>query len=249
MIIMFVLALSNAAGDIGSRHWIAISDLATGTEHIVGGLQNINMTIDEFFILFTVCIGVLTIADERSSGTLSVIITKPIYRRDVVLGKFIGISMILLGMIILTFMFLVSMLIAVNGDPGSITEVTIRTSLLIFLLFIYCCFTLGLVMCFGILFSKGVTLVASLVYACYELYKYSGISSNDPLFGFFVSFDPINLYYMPMVGPIGENINLFDTAVSFITCMSNGWPYIVLLVLYVIIIILIDIIMFNRQEL
>lgn len=245
MILIFVLAFLNAAGSLAWSKSFPITDY-TGT--IISDLRNVTATMDGFFVLLTLCIGVISIADERSKGTLSVTLTKPLYRRDILIGKLIGISIFLLVLATTTYVLLVSILIIFYGNAGSIVEVMARVFILNILLFVYCCFTLGLVALFSIILTKGAALIASLVYICYEWYNYSGITSIDPLFGVLVSFDPTNLYWRSIVGPVLGGPNLLDTTFSLRDCLNYHWPYILLLILEVIVIILIDSMLFNREE-
>lgn len=239
--IMVVLAVVNALGAIGVSAW---SGNVAGD--IVEYLWNVNSIVGGFFFLLTLCLGVISIADERSKGTLGVILTKPLYRRDVVLGKLTGIALFLLLLITVTIMLFTSALIMVMGNPGSIAELVAKVGFFILLLFMYCCFTLGLVALFSMLLSKGAALIMSLVYICFEWYSIGVITPSDPFFGALRFFDPFNLYWKPFLGMKGGE-GLLSSSVSMGAWLNFSWPYIALLALYVAVIILVDSILFNRE--
>lgn len=189
--IMVVYILVNDLGVIGTiRGYDLPIDYARA---ILSDVGFVNPFMGGFFVLLTLCLGVVSIADERSKASLGVMLAKPLYRRDLILGKLTGIAAFLLLLMTITFVFFVSSLIVVYGNMGSMMEVFIRMSLFIFLLFAYCCFTLGVVALFSILFSKGAALVASLAYFCYEWYSYGFIAPSDPFFGALRRFDPVQI--------------------------------------------------------
>ncbi|AFC99898.1 hypothetical protein Mtc_1142 [Methanocella conradii HZ254] len=242
--LMVVYTLVNDLGVIGTiRGYDMPIDYARA---ILSDVGFVNPFMGGFFVLLTLCLGVVSIADERSKGSLGVMLAKPLYRRDLILGKLTGIAALLLLLMTITFVSFVSSLIVVYGNIGSMMEVIIRMSLFIFLLFAYCCFTLGVVALFSILFSKGAALVASLAYFCYEWYSYGFIAPSDPFFGALRRFDPVQIFWNPLINVKGSGLQ--DTALPLGEWINYSWPYITLLVLYVIIIMLVDSMIFNREE-
>ena len=121
-----------------------------------------------FFAFLSMCIGITSIADERSKGSFRVLFTKPVYRRDVVAGKFIGISVFMFLLIMLTMALFVSLMIVTYAGPESVIDFMLRIFLFAVLLFVNCCFTLGLVMCLGIFLSKSEALIVSLSFISIE---------------------------------------------------------------------------------
>ncbi len=55
------------------------------------------------------------IADERKNGTFELLVTSPVKVREIVLGKFIGVSFVILLMVLLAFFF--PLILCVFGNP------------------------------------------------------------------------------------------------------------------------------------
>lgn len=235
--VMTVLAIVNAMGASG------LSSHITGD--VVEYLWNVNSITAGFFVLLTLCLGIISVSDERSRGVLGVMLTKPLYRRDVLLGKLVGIALFLLLLITATLVLFTSLLVVALGNPGSIMELVVRVGFFILLLFIYCCFILCLAALFSTLLSKGAALIISLIYVCYDWYSYGTIALSDPFFGGLLSFDPFYLYWKSFLGMDGES--LLSSSVPLGAWLDFSWHYIVLLILYVAIVALIDVILFNRE--
>lgn len=241
--IMFIMAVLNALGASGFlSNGVVITDYAGA---ILSEFQNIISSTSGLFLLLTICLGIVSFADERSKGVLYVMLSKPLYRRDLVIGKFAGIATFILLMITVTLVLFTTFLVSVYNNTGSVLELTVRMALLIFLLFMYCCFTLGLITLFSLRFSKGAALIASLAYFSYDAYGGS-ISITDPWLGILRQLDPNQLFYDTLLGMNGSG--LLDTTISLGAWLNYSWPYIVLLVIFVTAIILIDIVVFNREE-
>lgn len=208
------------------------------------GVGNFFYDLSMIFAFLSMCIGIITIADERSNGSLRVLTIKPLYRRDIIIGKFLGISVfMLLLMVFVTIIFIVPLMIFYE-TPGSLTDFLLRMSSITFITFLNCCFTLGLVMLFGILLSKAEAMVLSLVYIALEWLIAEGNALR--YLGNWKLADP-GILQMYAYG-LGENFILYIDVPSFTAWLSYAIPYIVLMIAEVVVIVLINCSLFSRED-
>lgn len=206
------------------------------------------------FVILSVCLGVFSISEERYGGTLGVLIGKPLCRRDVVLGKFIGLSAFLLIAMTLVFAIHASAALIVYPMPaGSFIEIFARMVSVIVSLFLSCIVMMGLSMMIGTLFRNialVITLAASIVYLQWFTPVITLFGLLDLGFinlGIIGSLDSkiLYLYFILM----GQNTNfIFTASTPYLAWLSNAFPYMILLAFEAIIIILIDCMLFNRVE-
>lgn len=208
------------------------------------GVSNFFYKLSMLFAFLSMCLGVISIADERSGGSLRVLTSKPLYRRDVIIGKFLGISLFLLLLMVLAAVLFVVPLMVFYETPDSFTDFLLRMSSITFITFLNCSFTLGLVMLFGIVLGKAEALVVSLAYVAVEwlsqggniLYNLGNLGIVDP-----------GLLQMYAFG-LGNNFILYMDLPPFGAWLNYAIPYIVLMIAEVAIIVLVNCTLFNREE-
>ena len=162
-LILFILALfASAAGLVAAYQGIRGVGLPEGFVFL-GLFTTSGNVIPSLLSLITLLVPIMGIAlgfdainSERSGGTLSRILSQPIYRDNVINGKFVA-GIITLAIMITTMLLLVSGygLRIIGVAPTS--EEGIR--LLIFLIFtiIYGAFWMGLAMLFSVVFQRIAT--------------------------------------------------------------------------------------------
>jgi len=251
VVVMFFLALVNVAGVTSVP---MDSNFFMNPPYVIffGFLDGIYMFTAVLFTFFAVCLGIVSVTDERSRGSLRVLFTKPLYRRDVILGKFLGIGSFLFLIILLTYTLNVSLMIAVLGVPGSAIELLLRVGTHVVLLFLNAGFTLGLVMVLGIALGEVGALIASLAFICYEWLPSSPSLTFTGILGSFSVIDPVYLYnkaFYPTntFGATGF-VDLYDEALPYFTWLQQASPYIVLMIAYLVIIVLVGCMLFAKEE-
>ncbi len=116
-----------------------------------------------FFIpLIGIALGFDAINSERTNGTLSQVISQPIYRDSIVNGKFIA-ALVTLAILVGTSVLLVAGYgLRMIGVPPNAEEI-IRLFIYLFLSVVYGAFWIGLAILFSVIFRKvGVSLLFSL---------------------------------------------------------------------------------------
>lgn len=193
----------------------------------------------------SLCFGVLSIIGDRSSSRLRLLLTKPLYRKDLILGKIIGLDMLLFLIIaVVTTLFLSFQLIAIGGT-GDIVSILLRTILNILIIFIYSSLVTGFVLLFSMIFrSNLLALIASVSFVYLDAHRSFSIST---LLGI------KELMWIIPYELLGYIIHFNNQGLQSITqpldaWLIGCWPYIVLLCAETVIVILLVIILFNREE-
>lgn len=238
-VLMFIIALINAAG----YSTIVSSDNSDHSNDLWIGVSNFFWNLSALFAFLSMCIGILSVADERSKGAFRVLFSKPLYRRDVITGKFIGISVFLFLIIAFTLTLFVSLMMIVSVGQESLADIALRMLSFTVLLFLNCIFTLGLVMCLGIIFRKSEALIISIAFIAFEWLTNSGSLPGE--LGSLLLINPSYLYCYTMYEASGQLLSISSPLGSW---LSGSLPYIVLMAADVVIIVLVNCMLFNREE-
>jgi ABC-2 type transport system permease protein len=239
-ILMLVMAIINAAG---FSSIVSDTNSSDHTGNLMAGISNFFWNFSALFAFLAMCIGITSVADERSKGSLRVLFGKPLYRRDVITGKFVGINLFMFLLIAFTLAIFISLMITLYAGPESIIDLSLRMLMFAVLLFINCSFTLGLVMCLGILLNKSEALVISLAFISFEWL--TNIGSLPDSLGNLQLINPGYLYVYAMYMASGK---LLNGSVPLDSWLSGSLPYIVLMVAEVILMVLVNCMLFNREE-
>ena len=112
-----LLALANGLGSI--KVLPTFESWMTGDVFIGVGLSQVFFNISQYCSVAALVLGLLSVAGDRKR-VLGVLLTKPVLKRDVVAGKFIGLSAFMLLLITVTYL-LVSLLITL-ALPGPVVD-------------------------------------------------------------------------------------------------------------------------------
>ncbi|MEN8222155.1 MAG: ABC transporter permease subunit [Acidobacteriota bacterium] len=201
------------------------------------GLASINF----FSVLIAIFTGINLVYKEIEKKTVYFILSKPVKRRDFILGKFLGLAMtILIALIIMITVFTIFIYIS-SG--------TFNTS--IFLYFIFLFMELLIIISISILFSSFSTPILSSIFTIilylighviwtFNEFKYKLISPLEKYFAYF-------LYYLfPNLEKfnIRESVVLNDPLSLKIVLSTLGYGF-----FYVTAVLLLSIHIFNRREL
>jgi len=237
-IVLFTLAIINAAGcsvllpnikstEVGDVFFLGMSNTLHDTSLILSFLS--------------MSIGIVSISNERSNGSLRVLMTKPVYKKDIITGKFIGINALLILLISIIVSLCVSTLMISYGMPFSLTDAFLRIGSYILILYLICILMSGLVMLFGIIFKN---LHIALVLSVSSLYLawFTVLPIN---FGDLRMLNPVVLYLFITSG-MGHHI--FDSIFPYMAWASAALPLIILMLFEIIAIFLIDCVLFIKEE-
>ncbi len=169
--ILFLLVfLASAAGLYASFQGIRGSGTETGFVFLKlfttsgEAIPSLVTFIALFVPIIGIALGFDAINSERSSGTLSRLLSQPVYRDNVINGKFLA-GIITLSIMIATAILIVSGFgLRIIGVPPNPEEI-IRISLFLILTIIYGAFWMGLSILFSVVFRRIATsLLSSLAF-------------------------------------------------------------------------------------
>jgi ABC-2 type transport system permease protein len=172
---------------------------------------------------------------------MRVLLAKPLYRRDVVAGKFLGGSLFMLVAVSATLLVSVAGMLITYRGAVLYWELLVATCLYCLILFIYCSLTLGIAMLIGSFFKdRSAALIASF---CYLYFGFIDTGYLNGL-GSLRRMDPYFLYTSAF-SPVDKTV--FDMNGSIATWLSLAMPYIALLLIEAIIVFLLNCIVFNEE--
>lgn len=245
-VILLILTYINAAGD--SQNLLRISML-NNIDGFIFGYSQIWYITNFICAIMAVFIGVMAMASERNTNSIGILLTKPLYRRDVVLGKYIGINLFL-------FIFLVIMVLANSlvlcvfyGGPSSLYELIWRITAYVFIVLMDLSLVTGIAMLIGILFKDLLVAVSvSVLYLSYEWFwvyfvgSLSKMLNNLPVAPYMIT--------MKILGLSGDTSSscLFMTTTGFSAWISNAYPSLFLMAFLITLILLVDCFAYARME-
>jgi ABC-2 type transport system permease protein len=157
-LILFILVILASAVALYATHQ-GIREVSTESGFVFTGLFTVGQTISlvNFIALLIPLIGIVlgfdAINREYSTGTMSRILSQPVYRDSVINGKFLA-GMVTLFIMILTAMLLVGGYgLRMIGVPPEAEEI-IRLFIYFFSVIIYGAFWMGLAILFSVLFRN-----------------------------------------------------------------------------------------------
>lgn len=241
VLIVLVIAILNG---LGYSHIILpeLDRYANQDVFLIHGMGQIFYNLSLYSTIFAVFIGVLTIGEERFNGSLSILLSKPLYRRDIVLGKFVGTSVFLLLFILIEYLVSAFLVMVFFREPLSIQEFILRSFSNILILYFECSLTLVITMLFGILFKDLlVALIASITFLYVDWY-----TTLIQSFSVFKIISPHYLY-LTIISGNSQGI-LLDTSFPYNDWLSATLPFIVLMFLEIIVFLLINCSLFSKSD-
>jgi len=217
-----------------------------------------------FIVFFVPIVGVIlgfdAINSERISGTLSRLLSQPIYRDAVINGKFLA-GVVTIAVMMTSLILLVSgMGLRMIGVPPS-SEEALRLMAFLITTVIYGAFWLGL----GILFSIFFHRVATSALASIALWMFFGFIGFMSIFPSFVQLgqaglkivqvSPVALFWqvtmlilVPTARSLGGGLLMTPSALPLSQSLLGVWPHLVSLILLTVVCFAISYIKFMREE-
>ncbi len=217
-----------------------------------------------FIVFFVPIVGVIlgfdAINSERISGTLSRLLSQPIYRDAVINGKFLA-GVVTIAVMMASLILLVSgMGLRMIGVPPS-SEEALRLMAFLITTVIYGAFWLGL----GILFSIFFHRVATSALASIALWMFFGFIGFMSIFPSFVQLgqvglkivqvSPVALFWqvtmlilVPTARSLGGGLLMTPSALPLGQSLLGVWPHLVSLIVLTVVCFAISYIRFMREE-
>ena len=222
-----------------------------------------------FFITFFmpivgIILGFDAINSEKSSGTLSRLLSQPIYRDAVINGKFLAGVVTIAVMMTGLMMLVAGMGLRVIGVPPS-SEEALRLMLFLIMTIIYGAFWLGLGILFSVLFQRVATSALASI-AIWLFFSFMGFIFIFPTLvqigqaGWTVmQVSPVALFLqvtflllVPTARSVGQMLQsgglLPTSALPLSQSLISVWPHLISLILLMVVCFAISYIKFMREE-
>ncbi|MGA9142109.1 MAG: ABC transporter permease subunit [Methanocella sp.] len=189
--------------------------------------------------------GALSIAEDRSAGSMQMLLTKPVYRRDVLAGKFAGALALILLTAAVCVLFGVAMLLIFYGGPVSPVEACLRVIAYIILLFLNCALTAAITMAIGIVIKN---LFGTLICAGSLFFFEWQVSIHGTIYqilGDLIYLDQ-RIIFFTAIG--NGNLDLFITSHSFFAWADYAMPFILGMVFGLIAVMSLSFYVFCKED-
>ncbi len=185
---------------------------------IVSG-SNIPFSFPLFMSIFIPIIGIAlgfdAVNSERTSGNLSRLLSQPIYRDNVINGKFLA-GLVMIAILIVSIVTLVAGLgLRMIGVPPEAEEI-LRLCMFVIVSILYGAFWMSLAVLFSVVFNKAATSALASIAIWLFLFLFMGLIANLIA----VTVVPIN------ADSTVEQIASFDTLYRMINRISPGTLYV-----------------------
>mgnify|MGYP005831913581 CR=1 FL=1 len=237
-IVMFLLMVINAAGCS-----VLLPDLighGFETAFLVG-IGNVFYVTSLFFTFLSMCLGIVSLANDRATRSLGLLLSKPVYRRDVLIGKFAGINTVLLVLIAFVFLINVSSLIIAYRGPEDMMDTFLRLISYFFSLSMNCALTVSIVFFIGIIFKNLADILIISV-----SYLYLGWFAGIQFIKDISLINPMGIYNSIIFG--GGSLYLLDETVSYSLWLNNALPFLLIIVIETTGLFLINCMLFNKED-
>lgn len=247
IIFVIVLCVMSAINAAGSSVTFPKSVYYSGNKYVfMEGIGQIYYFTTLVFWSLALCLGVVSVSMDRSSGSLRVLLTKPLYRRDIIAGKFLGTSAVLL-LLIMFHLFLASSLMTIAYKGPEDFEVVLKIISIGLVLFISCALTLGIAMVLGTIFKDVLSAsIACVSYFFMGLYTFIPVSSEE--LRLVLSQGSLVNGIFNVRGALEYNIFWDIPPTVYSVWLGAALPYIVFLALEALVVFFVACLLFNREE-
>jgi len=199
------------------------------------GLNNIYDITSQICTLVAMFLGITLIVEDRGNSILKIVLTKPIYIRDIIIGKFLGANAFVLLLVVMTVVTFGVLEMFFYGLPGSMSEYAIRISLFIIIIFLECSAMMGLSMLVGS-FLKNTLEAVAVTATIFFIDRYGDVLTKHILDIYIIS--PSHLCFNAFNG--NSQFLLTDTTVPIANWFNAALPYIVLMLLEIVVFLAIN---------
>ncbi|MDI6898052.1 ABC transporter permease [Methanocella conradii] len=244
VVVVFYLLFIAFVNGVGSRYFFQYFEGEAFDVVTRVGLDNVFYIISIVCTIAAMLLGVTSIVGDRSDNIFKVVLTKPLYIRDVIIGKFLGICAFILTLAFTTLATCSIMEMLFYGLPGSMGEFMLRFGSLVLLLFFECSLVSGIAMLVGLVFKNLLDSVAVTVALFFIDWYGEALTGRMGLLYTFIS--PWRLYFNAFEGD--GHFLLTDTTVAYASWLNAALPYIGLMLLETLVVLAISCLVSIRME-
>ncbi|WP_305064039.1 ABC transporter permease [Methanococcoides sp.] len=241
-----------------------------GMPDVMRGFQGVSSVVGRFAPIIGIVLGFDAIVKEIKSNSMNVLLTHPLFRDNIILGKILGLATCILLILFISINIAAGAMLIVSGLPVTMQHI-IRIELFVVLTFIYVLFFLALSMTISIiakkanislLFNIAIWLVITVLFAeliftsSYILTDSAEIATEQTLY--YINFIPEHHYAALTVGmqdiekeSLGSSSaigGIFDTSYTLSDWAAEFWPNLVILISFSIVSLIASVIAFLKKD-
>ncbi|CAJ35921.1 ABC transporter permease [Methanocella arvoryzae] len=244
-IILLILAILHGWGHAALIKGYTASAVPDYDPFFEFGVQNIISPTSTYLSAVAMFIGILTVIDEKSTGVMRVMMTKPLYRKDIIAGKFLGISLLMLLLTVIFVSLFTASLLIFYGGPESSSELILRIPSYTLVLYVHLMLFLAISMLIGQIFNN-----VYIAIGISGLFYWAQLKASS----IFVIIDKINIlgYFSPRTILFKilfvDDTSMFNLLRPFDAWLSAALPWMVWSVLLIVVIFQINSLLFSRYD-
>lgn len=236
-IVLCVIILVNSAGCS-----ILLPELRIvwGMDSFLLGISNSYYDVSFILCFLSMCLSIISISGDGNNGSLSVLLTKPVYRRDVLVGKFLGINVFIFLLATFILAIDVSSIMVFYRGPESISAYFQLVAFLL-VLYVFCTQVSGIMFLLGTLIKE---LPAALAVAMSCVYILWNVKFPATFKDLALMIHPRYMY----LHAIGGNNGLLYPPGTLSGWFNDSFSMVVLMIMEAVVMFLGACILFSREE-
>lgn len=242
-LLVLIIAFLNGIG--GAYDLRESSNHSPGQEMVLLSFGHVWGALTTVCTVMAAFLGAMSIPYERRNYSVNILLTKPLFRRDLFLGKFLGVAGFMLVFNTMSLLLVGFFTIVYFQGPQSEIDFIERIVLYIGILTLISSLIVALNMLFGVI-SKNTLVVAtaSIAYIYFDRIWY-----NEQILGNFSIITPINLYNK-LVNAVQVNgpSALYNSFVGIGEWFGAAFPILILLVFEIAVLLLAGIFWYSRGD-
>jgi ABC-type transport system involved in multi-copper enzyme maturation permease subunit len=241
-----------------------------GVPDVMRGFEGVAMVVGRFAPIIGIVMGFDTIIKEIRSSSMNVLLTHPVFRDNIILGKIIGSSLCIFLSLFISINIAAGSMLIVSGIPVTLQHIT-RIEIFVVLTFFYSLFFLAIAILISTIVKKAntsllyniaiwlifVILFAQLIFTSVLIVTDDLQIANERTMDC-LNFVPSHHYifsaagmqdvvkksfdYYPEIGGI------FDTSHTIVDWLNEFWSSLVVLVVSPIILLILSVIVFLKKD-
>ncbi len=241
-----------------------------GMPDVMRGFKGVASVVGRFAPIIGIVLGFDAIVKEIKSNSMNVLLTHPVFRDNIILGKILGSGLCILLVLFISINFATGAMLIVSGMTITMQHIA-RIEIFVLLTFFYALFFLAISMMISIiakkantslLFNIAIWLVITILYAqliytsAYTLTESAEIATDQTLY--YLNFVPGHHYALVTAGMqdvVKESFDyyptiggIFDTQYTVSDWMSEFWSNLVVLIALPIILLVASVIAFLKKD-
>lgn len=249
-LVIFVVAVIclatviNAAGCSVLLH--RLGDVSA--EPFMSGIGNLFYFSSIFFSFLALCMSIMSTSGDRSVGALRVLVTKPLHGRDIIAGKLLGMSALLLVLVSLFVALGAGSLVIAYGAPHDVGTTALKVVIFGAGLFLLCALITGFMTLLGVVFRELVG-VLSIAVSFMVIAWFARLQYIYAAVGKFELLNPV-VQYVRLTAPVSgcDIFNPYNDQFTFAAWSGAAMPFLTLIVAEIAILFAASCILFKDED-